>query len=308
MRGEEWLEAEQEDAEGDQRDAREVQRQRAQRVERQQQTDSADHAWKYGARVVQLEQQPQAAHAQQDVGDRRVGDRQQERFQRRHVRRASRRVGGVQHHIAGGHVDARAVSLAQQVRQVFGNVVGHVGFERFARLQVGAFTHSTLRELGVAATLLGQCADAGNCVVGYLRLHLRGHLRLATVGALSDGRRRADVGRRRHAHQVCRVRDVHPRRASPCSVRRDIHDHRHPRAQDAQVDVAHRVRQTAGCVHVKHDGRGIRVLCVADHPAHVAGHHRIDDAVDLADHHLGPLALGRGCAHGQHERTRKVDQ
>ena len=54
-----------------------------------------------------------------------------------------------------------------------------------------------------------------------------------------------------------------------------------------------------GRVHVEHDRRGIRPLGIADDAVDVAGHDRVDDALDLADEDLWLVGLGEGRAGGK---------
>ena len=74
MRCQERLQRKQPDAEREQCEPSEAARQGAQRVKSHEQAGAADHAWEHRAGVVQLQQQAQAAHAEQDVGNGRVGN------------------------------------------------------------------------------------------------------------------------------------------------------------------------------------------------------------------------------------------
>ena len=95
------------------------------------------------------------------------------------------------------------------------------------------------------------------------------------------GRRRADVGLRRHRRQVGRHRDHGARRVRARARRRDVDDDRHRRGEEALHDPPHRGSQTARRVEDEHHRRVVAVLGAVDLVLDVLLRDRVDVVVEM---------------------------
>ena len=116
----------------DQEQSRQIHRQKMHVVERQDQTDSADHAWRDDSRMRELRVQAEHAENQQHKENIRLDNARQKFLPRREFKGRAHRVFQRQGHFgAVKSCDGPAVQLVYQVLGRIRDQVDHLAVQRF---------------------------------------------------------------------------------------------------------------------------------------------------------------------------------